>query len=79
MNSTIAEVDDSWIEPAHKKELLKTIKEIYATSYTWADDVLMKCLIKEHYKSAVQNIDKEQYLREIEEQEDSSVMLDNMF
>ena len=78
MNST-GEFDDSWIEPAHKKELLKTIKKIYETSYPWADDVLMKCLIKEHYMETISHIDKEQYLREIEEQDDSSVMLDNMF
>ncbi len=78
MNST-EEFDDAWIEPAHKKELLKTIKKIYETSYPWADDVLMKCLIKEHYMETISHIDKEQYLREIEEQDDSSVMLDNMF
>jgi hypothetical protein len=79
MNSTIAEVDDSWIEPLHKKELLKTIKEIYATSYTWADDVLMKCLIWEHYKQTINNIDKEKYLQELEEQDDSNAILENMF
>ena len=78
MNST-EQFDDAWIEPAHKRELLKTIKEIYETSYTWADPVLMKCLVKEHYKETISHIDKEQYLRELEEQDESDTILDNMF
>ena len=51
MNSTTEDFDDSWVDPTHKKELLITIKQIYNTSYTWADDVLLKCLIKEHYNN----------------------------
>ena len=80
MNSTTTEdFDDSWIDPKHKKELLITIKQIYNSSYTWADDVLIKCLVKEHYKNTIKNMDKEIYLKELEEQDDTETMLDNMF
>jgi len=78
MNST-EDFDDSWIDPKHKKELLITIKQIYNSSYTWADDVLIKCLVKEHYKTTIKNMDKENYLKELEEQDDTETMLDNMF
>ena len=78
MNST-EDFDDSWVDPKHKKELLITIKQIYSTSYTWADDVLLKCLIKEHYKGVIKGMDKEKYLQELEEQDDTETMLHNMF
>jgi len=78
MNST-EDFDDSWIDPKHKKELLITIKQIYNSSYTWADDVLIKCLVKEHYKGVIKGMDKEIYLKELEEQDDTETMLDNMF
>jgi len=80
MNSTTTEdFDDSWVDPTHKKELLITIKQIYNTSYTWADDVLIKCLVKEHYKSVIKGMDKEKYLLELDEKDDTETMLDNMF
>jgi len=79
MNSTEEKIDDSWIDPKHKKELLITIKQIYNTSYTWADDVLIKCLVKEHYKGVIKGMDKEKYLQELEEQDDTETMLHNMF
>ena len=78
MNST-EDFDDSWVDPKHKKELLITIKQIYNTCYTWADDVLLKCLIKEHYKGVIKGMDKEKYLQELEEQDDTETMLHNMF
>ena len=39
----------------------------------------MKCLVKEHYKGVVKNMNKEAYLKECEEQEDLSVMIEQMF
>ena len=80
MNSTTTEdFDDSWVKPADKKNLLITIKQIYNSSYTWADDVLIKCLVKEHYKGVIKGMDKEKYLQELEEQDDTETMLHNMF
>ena len=78
MNS-IKDFDDSWVLPEDKKNLLITIKQIYNTSYTWADDVLIKCLVKEHYKSVIKGMDKEKYLLELDEKDDTETMLDNMF
>jgi hypothetical protein len=80
MNSTTTEdFDDSWVKPQHKKELLITIKQIYNTSYTWADDILIKCLVKEHYKTTIKNMNKEEYLKDLEEEDDTETMLHNMF
>ena len=78
MNS-IEDFDDSWIKPTHKKELLITIKQIYNTSYTWADDILIKCLVKQHYKTTIKNMNKEAYLKDLEEEDDTETMLHNMF
>ena len=58
-------VDDSYILPEHKKQLLITIKKIYETRYDWADEILMKCMIKHHYKEVIKNMIKEDYLEEI--------------
>lgn len=58
-------VDDSYILPIHKAELIKNIKQIYNNSMPWADQTLMKCLVKHHYKECVSKMDKEQYLKEI--------------
>ncbi len=78
MNS-IEDFDDSWIDPKHKKELLITIKEIYSTAYPWADNILSKCLVMEHYRNVVKNMNKEDYLKECEEQDNISVMIEQMF
>jgi len=58
-------VDDSYIRPEDKKQLLITIKNIYETRMPWADDILMKCMIKHHYKEVIKNMIKEDYLEEI--------------
>jgi len=58
--------DDSYILPEHKRELIKSIKQIYNNMYPWADDILMKCLIKHHYKETISKMDKEAYLSEIQ-------------
>lgn len=59
------DIDDSYIRPEHKKQLLITIKNIYETNYKWADEILVKCMVKEHYKSVIKNINKKDYLDEI--------------
>ena len=58
-------VDDSYIRPEDKKQLLITIKKIYETRMPWADEVLMKCMIKHHYKEVIKNMIKSDYLEEI--------------
>ena len=78
MNST-CDFDDSWIDPKHKKELLITIKQIYETAYPWSDNVLLKCLVMEHYKGVIKNMNKEAYLKECDEGDNVSVMIEQMF
>jgi hypothetical protein len=60
-------VDDSYILPEHKRELIKVIKDIYRKSMPWADDQLFKCTVLHHYNDVISKIDKEAYLSEINE------------
>jgi len=71
------DIDDSYIRPEDKKNLLITIKKIYETNMTWADDLLLKCMIKEHYKSVIKNINKKDYLEEINKN-DVDTLLDQL-
>ena len=59
------DIDDSYIRPEDKKQLLITIKKIYEKKFEWADDILMKCMIKYHYKEVIKNMNKNDYLEEI--------------
>tara|TARA_Y100001937_G_C7129682_1_gene336656 strand:+ start:281 stop:574 length:294 start_codon:yes stop_codon:yes gene_type:complete len=59
-------VDDSWIQEKDKLDLLKHIKTLYSEKYVWADDVLIKCLVKKHYNDVINNMNKEDYLKEKE-------------
>ena len=59
------DIDDSYIKAEDKKNLLITIKKIYETNMPWADEILTKCMVKEHYKSVIKNMDKKAYLEEI--------------
>tara|TARA_R110000868_G_scaffold200345_9_gene447719 strand:+ start:602 stop:895 length:294 start_codon:yes stop_codon:yes gene_type:complete len=61
-------VDDSWIYEKDKIDLLKYIKTLYNKKFTWADDTLLKCLITKHYNDTILNINKEDYLKEKEEE-----------
>ena len=63
----IEHVDDSYILPEHKKELIKVIKNIYKNSMSWADDQLFKCTVLHHYNDVISKMDKEAYLSEINE------------
>ena len=62
------EVDDTYILKEDKLSLIRTIKNIYQNTMPWADDVLMRVLVKQHYNNVIQNMDKEQYLNEIKNQ-----------
>jgi hypothetical protein len=57
--------DDSYILKEDKLTLIRTIKNIYKNTMPWADDVLMRVLVKEHYKNVIENMDKEEYINEI--------------
>lgn len=63
----IKKVDDSYILPEHKKELINVIKDIYRKSLPWADDQLFKCTVLHHYNDVISKMDKERYLSEINE------------
>ena len=71
------DIDDSYIKPEDKKNLLITIKKIYETNMPWADDILLKCMIKEHYKSVIKNMNKKDYLDEINKN-DVDTLLDQL-
>jgi len=59
------EPDDSYILKEDKLTLLRTIKNIYKTTMPWADDVLMRVLVREHYKNVIENMTKEEYINEL--------------
>ena len=61
------EIDDSYILKEDKLALIRTIKKIYENSMSWADDVLMRILVKQHYNNVIQNMDKEQYIKDIQD------------
>jgi len=71
------DIDDSYIRPEDKKQLLITIKSIYETNMPWADEILTKCMIKEHYKSVIKNMNKKDYLDEINKN-DVDTLLDQL-
>tara|TARA_R110000796_G_scaffold244357_1_gene367397 strand:+ start:370 stop:651 length:282 start_codon:yes stop_codon:yes gene_type:complete len=68
------EVDDSWITQQDKIDLLKFIKHLYSKKHEWADDILMKCLIKKHYNDVINNMNKEDYLKEKAEETTSDLI-----
>lgn len=63
----VNEIDDSYILKEDKLALIRTIKKIYENSMSWADDVLMRILVKQHYNNVIQNMDKEQYIKDIQD------------
>ena len=71
------DIDDSYIRPEDKKQLLITIKKIYEKKFEWADEILLKCMIKYHYKEVIKNMIKEDYLEEIK-RTDVDTLLDQL-
>ena len=74
LNDNKIKPDDTYIkiEPDHtyilkedKLSLIRTIKNIYKNTMPWADDVLMRILVKQHYNNVIENMNKEQYLNEL--------------
>ena len=59
------EPDDTYILKEDKLSLIRTIKNIYKNTMPWADDVLMRILVKQHYNNVIENMNKEQYLNEL--------------
>jgi F0F1-type ATP synthase delta subunit len=68
------EFDDSYIRQEDKKNLLIAIKKIYEKNYYWADEALMKCLIKNHYIQVIKNINKKDYLEEINKNDMDTIL-----
>ena len=56
---------DYYILKEDKLNLIRVIKNIYKNSMPWADDVLMRVLVKEHYKNVIKNMDEEEYKKEL--------------
>ena len=61
----INEPNDSYILKEDKLNLIRTIKNIYKNSMPWADDVLLRVLVKEHYKNVINNMNEEDYKNEL--------------
>jgi len=60
----ITEFDDTFLETDDKVQLLNHIKQLYETKFGWADDTLMKAMVKYHYNLTVGKINKQEYLEE---------------
>tara|TARA_R100001440_G_scaffold38478_1_gene58122 strand:- start:116 stop:358 length:243 start_codon:yes stop_codon:yes gene_type:complete len=65
LNENENEVNDYYILKEDKLNLIRVIKNIYKNSMPWADDVLMRVLVKEHYKNVIKNMDEEEYKKEL--------------
>jgi len=59
------EADDSYILKEDKLNLIKIIKNIYNNKFQWADEVLLRVLIKKHYNNVINNINKDEYINEL--------------
>jgi hypothetical protein len=60
----VTDIDDSWIDIADKKLLIKELKTLYTTKFDWADDALIESLVKYHYTATIKQIDEDAYLKE---------------
>ena len=65
INENENEPNDYFILKEDKLNLLRTIKNIYKNSMPWADDVLLRVLVKEHYKNVINNMNEEDYKNEL--------------
>lgn len=59
------ELNDFYILKEDKLHLIKTIKQIYNEKFPWADSVLLRCLVKDHYRQVIENMTEEDYKRDI--------------
>ena len=60
------ELDDSWLNANDKTNLLKHIKKLYTTKFSWADNTLIKSIVKHHYNLTIKQMDKIGYMKEKE-------------
>lgn len=58
------------IKKSHLKMLRKQVEEIYRFKYSWADDVLFETMVQSHLNKIVDEINEDDYLKELSEQED---------
>ena len=65
INENENEPNDYFILKEDKLNLLRTIKNIYKNSMPWADDVLLRVLVKEHYNNVINNMNEEDYKNEL--------------
>ncbi len=61
--------DDRFLEKEDRKDLLLFLKEFYKEKYPWADDILHRIMVRDHYCRAVKNMDIEQYKKDCIERE----------
>lgn len=59
------ELNDSYILKEDKLNLIRIIKTIYIKKFPWADDTLIRVLIRDHYKQTINNMNEEDYINEI--------------
>lgn len=59
------ELNDVYILKEDKLNLIRTIKQIYNEKFPWADSVLLRCLVKDHYRQVIENMTEEDYKRDI--------------
>jgi len=59
------ELNDSYILKEDKLNLIRIIKKIYNEQFPWADSVLLRCLVKNHYTQVIENMKEEDYRRDI--------------
>jgi 3-methyladenine DNA glycosylase AlkC len=56
-----------WIELKHKEQLLAHANECIRLKYPWADPVLCKILTDDFYKASLAEVNKDDYLQEIQQ------------
>jgi len=58
------------IKKSHLKMLRRQIEEIYRFKYSWADNVLFETMVQSHLDKVVDEIDENDYLKDLSEEED---------
>jgi hypothetical protein len=69
---------DDFLAKEDRKKLIQFLTRLYNDKHQWMDEILVKCCVKEHYKSVLENMDREMYFREKEQEEDFSALIDNV-
>ena len=72
------ELNDSYILKEDKLNLIRIIKKIYNEKFSWADTVLLRCLVKDHYRQVIENMTEEEYKRDITNTDIDYLVSDSM-